>query len=364
MKVLCIGESLLEITCTTNNNVIEGGKLLLTDRIECGSGHAGNIAYLLGKWGVETFIASMMGSDDAANKIKKEFEALGVRTDHIETSYDKPTGVVLSIVNSVTKNNTIFEISSGSVLKKYTFLNEPDIIVSDGSDLNATLQALNKYAQARTFMIAAKATNEVAELCRYMEYVIFNKETAEILANQKIDYNDSSTLVNVYNKLKQKFDKPDILITLGEKGSVYSINSQIKIMPPLKVDVADANGAIDCYAGAFIYGMGRNFGLEKSIAYSTIAASLSTLKISSRASIPAISEVSNYYDSKFGAHNNPINEQQNNANANMQPAVNQNNGTVQQVNQQANPNVMQQQNGVASSLPGNQAVQNDNSQNA
>ena len=52
MKVLCIGESLLEITCPVNEIIQERQKLRLEEKIECGGGHAGNAAYLLGKWGV------------------------------------------------------------------------------------------------------------------------------------------------------------------------------------------------------------------------------------------------------------------------------------------------------------------------
>ena len=69
MKVLCIGESLLEITCPVNITIAEGQNLRLEEKIECGAGHAGNVAYMLGKWGVEAYIASMLGADDAANKI-------------------------------------------------------------------------------------------------------------------------------------------------------------------------------------------------------------------------------------------------------------------------------------------------------
>ena len=83
MKALCIGESILEITSQMNDVVIEGNKYRLEEKIECGGGHAGNVAYLLGKWGVETYIASMMGADDAASKIKKEYENIGVKTDYI-----------------------------------------------------------------------------------------------------------------------------------------------------------------------------------------------------------------------------------------------------------------------------------------
>ena len=301
MKTLSIGSSLLEITCAIPGVIQENQTIRLDNKIECGGGHAGNVAYLLGKWGVESYIASMMGADDTANKIKKEYEAIGVRTDFIETSYDKPTSQSIVIVNTTNKNKTI--------------------IIADGNDLNATIAAFDRYPKAVSYLMVTRSNNEVLELCKYVGNIIFNKEMAEIFAQAKIDFNNSGTIVNVYNILKQKFSKAEIVITLGERGCVYSLNGQVKIMPPVVVQIEDTNGAGDVFAGAYIYGMGRNFGLEKSIAYANIAASLSTTKMTSRMSIPALTEVSNYYDSKFGPQNNPNNMNQMN-NQNMPNNVN------------------------------------------
>lgn len=300
MKVLSIGSSLLETTCPINELIGENKTMHLNERHECGGGHAGNIAYLMAKWGVESYIASMLGADDAASKIKKDFETIGVKTEYIETSYDKPTDKSLVLVNTTSKNKTVFELSSNATLKKYSFGIEPDIIISDGKDLNATVAAFDKYPKALSFLIATRVNNEILELGKYAKYIVFNKGAAEGFTNMQMDYNNSTTLVNIYNKLKQKFIKAEIVVTLGERGSLYTLNDQVRILPPIRVGIVDTNGAGDAFGGAFAYSIGRGFDLEKAVTYATIAASLSTTKLTSRLSIPALTEVSNYYDSKFG----------------------------------------------------------------
>lgn len=312
MKALCIGSSLIEVTCPVNGIINENNTYNFQEKIECCAGHAGNIAYMLGKWGVETHIASIVGSDDAGNKIKKEFENIGVNTSYIETSFDKGTGLSVILLNTTNKNKTVLEFANNSNLKKYAYSTEPDLIVTDGMDYNATVTAFDKYKNAKKLLVINNVTNEIYELGKFVDYIIVNKNAAEIMSNMRIDYNDSGTLVNVYNKVKQRYEKCDVIITLGEHGSVYAINGQVKIMPTIKMEIVDTNGAGDVFAGAFIFGMGRNFGLEKSLAYATIAASLSTTKMTSRGSIPALIDVSNYYDSKFGAQNNPNNQVSNN----------------------------------------------------
>mgnify|MGYP003289045633 CR=1 FL=1 len=327
MKVLCIGSSNIEITCPLDSSIVEDSVIKLSEKYECGGGNAGNIAYLFGKWGVETYIASMVGADDLASKIKKEYETIGVRTDFIETSYDKGTSQSIVIINKVNKSKTVLDIPNNSFLKKYAFNIEPDLIISDGNDHNASLAAFDKYPKIPSFLTITNVSNEVLELGKYVQYIILNRGAAETITNGKVNYDDSNTIVNIYNSLKQRFSKAEIIMTLGERGCVYSINGQVKIMPALKVEVVDTNGAGSVFVGAFAYAMGRSFGLEKSIAYATIASSLSTTKITGRMSIPTLTEVSNYYDGKFGTQNNPNNQvaQVNNASeVNMQTNMNTN----------------------------------------
>ncbi len=327
MKAIVIGSSVLETTCQIKNEFKEGDTIRLDNRIESGGGTACNIAYVLGKWGIETYIASMLGADDYATKIKKELEEVGVKIDYIETSYDKSTGHSLVIVNSITKQNTAFHVLSNAFLKKYTFAVEPDIIVTDGNDFNATMSALDRYTKAQSYFVVRNITQETLGLCQIAKFLIFNQNTAEAVSNIKINFNDSGTIVNAFNKLKQKFNNAEIVITLGEKGSVYSINGNVKIMPPIKMEVVDTNGAGDIFAGVLIYCMANNFGLEMAICYATIASSMSVAKLSVHSAVPSLSEVSNYYDGKFGAQNNP-----NNVNANIETLdVNTPNSNVEQL---------------------------------
>lgn len=344
MKVLCIGNSCIETTCPIDKQIVEEEEIKVAEKYECGGGNAGNIAYLLGKWGVESYIASMLGADDFANKIKKEYETIGVKIDFIETSYDKGTNQKVILVNKNNKCKTVLDLTNNSYLKKYAFNVEPDLIISDGSDYNASLAAFDRYSKAVSFLSITSPVNESIEMGKYVNYIILNRKTAEAITNSKVDYNESSTIVNIYNKLKQKYSKAEIIITLGERGCVYSINGQVKIMPTVRVDVVDTNGAGSVFVGAFAYATGRNFGLEKAIAYAIIASALSTTKMTSRLAIPSLIEVSNYYDSKFGSSNNPNKQSEQNNNVNM--TTEQSNQTNNDLNSASNINTNNEINNV------------------
>lgn len=102
----------------------------------------------------------------------------------------------------------------------------------------------------------------------------------------------------VYNRLQDKYPNANLVITLEEKGCLYQVGNEIKIMPGLKVDAKDTTGAGDIFHGAFTYGIANGFDMEKTITLANIAAGLSVTKLGSRLSVPNLSEVLDYYAKK------------------------------------------------------------------
>ena len=70
MKILCIGHSSWDITVPADVYPVENTKYRFNEKYSCGGGPAGNAAYLLGKWGIDTVIASNVGSDDFGANFK------------------------------------------------------------------------------------------------------------------------------------------------------------------------------------------------------------------------------------------------------------------------------------------------------
>ena len=302
MKVLCIGHSSWDITVPVDDYPTENVKYRFNEKYAAGGGPAGNAAYLLGKWGVDTVIATSIGSDDYGTKIKKEFQSVNVTTDYVETSYEKDTSFSFVLVNKKNGLRTVFNVTSEHLpLKKLTYEFTPDIILTDGHDYATSQNAISKYPHAISVIDAGRPVQEVIELCKYIKYIVCSKEFAETVTGLKMDFNNPQTLVNVYTKLQNKYPNSNIVITLESHGALYQVNNQIKIMPGLKCNVVDTTGAGDTFHGAFVYGLANNFDMEKVITLANIAAGLSVQKMGSRLAIPALSDVLDYYTKKMGA---------------------------------------------------------------
>lgn len=305
MKILCIGHSSWDITVPVDGYPSENTKYRFGEKISAGGGPAANAAYLLGKWGMDTVIASNVGSDDFGTNIKKEFQSINVNTDYIETSYDKDTSLSFILINKQNGSRTVFNVAEEHpALKKLGYDFEPNIIMTDGHDYGATQNAISKFPKAISIIDAGRVTPELLELCKYIKYIVCSKGFAETVTNLKFDYSNPNSLVTIYNKLQDKYPNACIVITLEERGCLYQVGNEIKIMPGLKVDAKDTTGAGDIFHGAFTYGIANNFDMEKIITISNIAAGLSVTKMGSRLSIPTLSEVLDYYAKKTGALNN------------------------------------------------------------
>ncbi len=306
MKILCIGHSSWDMTVPVDDYPVENTKYRFSEKYSAGGGPASNAAYLLGKWGIETVIATTIGSDDFGTKIKKEFQDIKVNTEYIETNYEKETSFSFILINKKNGSRTVFNVATEHpALKKLNYDFTPDIIFTDGHDYGATQNAISKYQNAISVIDAGRITPELLELCKYIKYIVCSKGFAETVTGMKFDFNNPQSLVNIYTKLQNKYPNSNLTITLEEHGCLYTSGNEIKIMPGLKLTPVDTTGAGDIFHGAFTYGLANGFDMDKIVTFANIAAGLSVTKMGSRLSIPSLSEVMDYYNARFNVSGLP-----------------------------------------------------------
>ena len=300
MKVLCVGQSTFDVTTKIDKFPEEGSVTNFSEVYECGGGSCANAAYLLGKYKVDSYLGSMVGDDTFGNTIRKELEKVGVHTEYMEIAYEKRTSLSYILLNEKEKKRTILNINKEKLLMKKTeFPMDPDLVLVDSFDYGASLSAFNKYANKITIIDAKMANSETIELCKYAKYIIASKDFASYVSGVKIDFNNPNSLVNCYSALLNKFPNRNIVVTLGDKGAMYLMDNQIKVMPGLKVNEVDATGAKDIFCGSFVYALLKGYDIEKTVTFANIASGLSVVKIGGRTSIPEYDEIMKYFLQKY-----------------------------------------------------------------
>lgn len=300
LKAICVGRICYDINLVVDKLPSEGSITEFFEKQGCGGGAAANIGYALAKWGIGVAISGVIGNDANGNRIKKEFEKVHIDTRYIEPTYDNDTPISINIVNKGTGEHTTYNISDKYIsAKKSDFDFTPDLIVVDGYDVIQAKNVLERYPNAITVLDATIMTKSVIELIRKVKYAILTQEFAEMITGIKVDFQDTSTLVNIYQKLRKKYLNVEFIITLGSKGALYSINQQIKISPSLKVNVVDKNGSGNIFRAAVAHSLVNGSDIEKAVKMGCIAAGLSLKTFGARTSIPTMEEIINTYEQNY-----------------------------------------------------------------
>ncbi len=296
MKVLCIGHTAYDITVLTDGYPKENVKYRVEKRIECGGGPASNAAYLLGKWGIKTYIASVVGNDIYGKRIKKEFTDVGVDTTYLELSNKYKTTSSFIIVNKKNASRTVFTYRNPQMRINDMDINiNPDYILVDAQELELSLKMIKKYPKAITILDAGRAKYANIKLGKIVDYLVTSRNFAEDFTGMKIDINDNNSLNNVYNSLEKDF-KGHIVITLEEHGCLYKEDGIVKLMPGYKVIAKDTTGAGDIFHGAFVYALMNKYNYADVMRISNIAGALSVREIGGRYSVPDLKEVLRIYE--------------------------------------------------------------------
>lgn len=293
MRVICVGNSTYDITLPLDKFPIENKKSRVDNLIKCAGGSALNAACLLSKWNESVTFYSVVGKDIYGKKILQNLKNVKVCCKYIEKVKDYETPISFILVNKSNSKRTIITTNKNNkeeLNKK--IISNADVILLDGTFYLTAMSVINKNKNAIKILDAGKVTENVKKLGKLVDYVICSKEFAEEFTKQKIDVNNLDCLIKCFNILK-KFFKNNIIITMDEYGSFTKLD-EYKIIPTRKTSSIDSTGAGDIFHGAFAYFITRKSNVEEVIKLSSVAAALSTEKLSANNSIPSLSEVLKY----------------------------------------------------------------------
>lgn len=295
MKVICIGHAAYDITTPVENFPKENTKNRVQERIECGGGPAGTAAYLLGKWGVETYFAGIVGDDLYGHNIKKEYDEVNVNTDYLQISPEHTTTSSYIIANRENGSRTILTYRPSSMKMVPIDIDiKPDMIIIDGQEPEISEQVLKNNPNAISIIDAGRDRKEIRELCKLVTYVACSKDFAESVSGVTIYETDSLNFA--FKKLEDEF-KTNIIITLEAAGCAYrNAEGVIEIIPSIKVKAIDSTGAGDIFHGALGYAISQGWAMPDALRFANIAGAMSVTRIGGRYSIFELDEMLEVYN--------------------------------------------------------------------
>ena len=292
MKVLNFGSLNLDYVYDVDHFVREGETISSADmNIFCG-GKGLNQSVALAKAGVKVYHAGAVGSADGA-MLLEALSNVGADISYIKR-YDMSSGHAI-IQKNRAGNNCILLYGGANQNIDFDFIKEVlrdfdkgDILLLQNEVSNLSFIIDEGYKRGMSIVLNPSPINEKIFECdlEKVEYFILNEiEAADILGASDTGEDE------LIEKLTKRFPRMKIVLTLGEKGSVYVDKTQKIRQEIYKADVVDTTAAGDTFTGYFIAGLVAGIDVAGALKQAAKAASITVSRKGASPSIPFYREV-------------------------------------------------------------------------
>lgn len=234
--------------------------------------------------GSQVALVSAVGEDERGRRTLSAINSLGLCTDLIATTTEKPTGIASVMIDD--SGNATFTISRPSA---YDFVKADDALLSAISAFNpdwiyfGTLAQTEMDSECRLHRILESCPTAsrfydmnlraghwnlplIQRLCHAATVLKLNEDEAEILF-RSVRPSGEFSLETFCRYWAKEFELMGICVTLGSRGCAVFMSGQFDIFPGYPVTVADTVGAGDAFAAAFLHALESGWPLERTASF-------------------------------------------------------------------------------------------------
>ena len=268
MKILCIGEALIDMICTDKGKTLSEGDNFLKKT----GGAPSNVAAAIAALGGEVALAAKVGADPFGNQLVAEMERFGVSTQYMLQDPDFFT--TFAFVSLMEDGERDFYFNRGADGQ----LNEADIESIDLQDIS-----IIHFGSATAFLPGPLQKAYLDLLNKALDLGIFIsfdpnyrqllfKDNTQAFIDQSWNFltrchffklsDEEAMLVTGFNTLQEAADSllektsATFAITLGKDGTMLGFNKALSVIPSIPVTPVDTTGAGDAFVGAVLYQLG------------------------------------------------------------------------------------------------------------
>jgi fructokinase len=274
MKILCIGEALIDMICTDTGKPLSQGENFLRKA----GGAPTNVAAAIAALGGDVMLAAKVGNDPFGQHLSEVMKSFGVNTDYMLV--DESHFTTFAFVSLMADGQRDFVFNRGADGQLSTEeIRKIDLahcsIVHFGS-ATAFLPGPLQQAYVRLLQEARKAGLFVSFDPNYRHLLFGDKRESFIeqswafiqLCHFFKVSDEEALLLTMQKTLDDAIDvfskrtAATFCITLGKEGTMLVQGGRKEIIPTINVNAIDSTGAGDAFVGALLYQL-RNFRLDE-----------------------------------------------------------------------------------------------------
>jgi sugar/nucleoside kinase (ribokinase family) len=262
----------------------------------CSAGSAGYIAQDLARFGLKTSLVSTLADDPFGDAILRMLSECGLNTRYITRQPDTLSGIGVYMLLFGSKKRPLtyrmpthlpwpkpfsdrqkeFLLESHRHIHCAGYLHFPDMWNNEMASLfqEAKSKGLSTSLDPQfvLFPVSTPWLDPLKELLQYTDWLLLDEDEARQITREK----DLEKAIAIFQSLGPKIT----VIKRGAQGSTLIQQKKLYELPAVKVpesEIVDAIGAGDAFDAGIIYGLLKEWPVEKCQKFATLAAA-STLK--------------------------------------------------------------------------------------
>ncbi len=294
MRVLNFGSLNIDYVYSVNH-FVQKGETISSDKLNVFSGGKGlNQSLALSKAGVEVYHAGAIGEDGLL--LEKLLRDNGVNTKFLRVLSDVRTGNAIIQKNNEGDNCIILYGGSNKAITKEMVddvlrnFEKGDWILLQNEISEIPYIVEKAYEKGMKIILNPSPMNDrIFDInLNYIHCFILNEIEAEVLTEKS---DDKKILLK---KLQEKFPHAEIILTLGEDGSIFGKDNEVIEQEAYKINVVDTTAAGDTFTGYYLAGILNGKTFKESLDTASKASAIAVSRHGAAPSIPQRDEVLNF----------------------------------------------------------------------
>ena len=265
MKVLCIGEVLIDMICTDKGSSLSKGQ----NFIKKAGGAPANVAAAIAALGAKVDMAAKVGKDPFGQHLIELLQTMGVNTNWV--LQDPNYFTTLAFVSLMEEGERDFYFNRGA---------DGQLSPNDLATLKISDYRIVHFGSATGFLPGplqstythlldeAKASNAMISFDPNYRHLLFQNNTQSFIDQcwpfieqchffkvsdeEALLITGCDTIQNAAAALRKK-SSAVFAITLGKEGTLLSLGDHLEMIGSINITPIDATGAGDAFVGAVLY---------------------------------------------------------------------------------------------------------------